>query len=84
MADSLTTNGCNGGSEKDKAPRLSPRERDVLRFIAGGVRSSDIADRLQISAQAVGTHRRDIMRKLGLRTIAELTRYAVREGLVEP
>jgi DNA-binding NarL/FixJ family response regulator len=56
----------------------------VLRFIAGGVRSSDIADRLQISAQAVGTHRRDIMRKLGLRTIAELTRYAVREGLVEP
>jgi len=72
------------GSEQDGVPRLSPRERDVLRLIAEGLAQSYIARRLKISATAVGMHRRDIMRKLGVRTIAELTRYAIQEGLVKP
>jgi DNA-binding NarL/FixJ family response regulator len=71
------------GSQQHGAP-LTARERDVLRLIAEGVPQSKIADKLHITARLVGAHRRDIMRKLGLRTLAELTRYAVREGLVEP
>ena len=70
--------------EKGEPPRLSRREREVLRMIAEGTRSPLIAEQLQISLGTVEVHRRNIMRKLGLRTVAELTRYAVREGLVLP
>jgi DNA-binding NarL/FixJ family response regulator len=65
-------------------PRLSRREREVLRLIAEGVRSPAIAERLKITVGTVEVHRRNIMGKVGLRTIAELTRYAVREGLIAP
>jgi DNA-binding NarL/FixJ family response regulator len=72
------------GREKAETPRLSRREREVLRLIAEGTRSPSIAEQLHISLGTVEVHRRNIMRKLGLRTVAELTRYAVREGLVLP
>jgi DNA-binding NarL/FixJ family response regulator len=72
------------GQEKAEAPRLSRREREVLRLIAEGTRSPSIAEELHISLGTVEVHRRNIMRKLGMRTVAELTRYAVREGLVLP
>lgn len=62
--------------------RLARREREVLRLVAEGVRSNDIAVELNISPATVEVHRRNIMRKLGLRTIADLTKYAVREGIV--
>ena len=65
-------------------PRLSRREREVLRLIAEGERSPAIAERLKITVGTVEVHRRNIMGKVGLRTIAELTRYAVREGLIAP
>jgi two-component system NarL family response regulator len=65
-------------------PRLGRREREVLRLIAEGRRSAAIADQLHISVATVEVHRRNIMRKLGLHTVAELTRYAVREGMVSP
>jgi DNA-binding NarL/FixJ family response regulator len=64
--------------------RLSRREREVLRLIAEGERSPAIAERLKITVGTVEVHRRNIMGKVGLRTIAELTRDAVREGLVAP
>jgi DNA-binding NarL/FixJ family response regulator len=70
------------GTERAETPRLSRREREVLRLIAEGARSPAIAEQLHISLGTVEVHRRNIMRKLGLRTVAELTRYAVREGLV--
>ena len=70
--------------EKGETPRLSRREREVLRMIAEGTRSPSIAEQLHISLGTVEVHRRNIMRKLGLRTVADLTRYAVREGLVLP
>jgi two-component system NarL family response regulator len=70
------------GVERGEPPRLSRREREVLRMIAEGTRSPSIAEQLNISLGTVEVHRRNIMRKLGLRTVAELTRYAVREGLV--
>jgi DNA-binding NarL/FixJ family response regulator len=63
------------------AARLSAREREVLILIANGKTSAEIAARLSISAGTVEAHRRNLMVKLGMHTIAELTKYAVREGL---
>jgi two-component system NarL family response regulator len=62
---------------------LGARERQVLGLIAQGRRSGEIALSLHISPATVEAHRRNIMRKLGLHTVAELTRYAVREGIAE-
>jgi DNA-binding NarL/FixJ family response regulator len=60
---------------------LSPREREVLQLIAEGKSSIQIAECLHISVKTVETHRAKIMEKLKVRTIAELTKYAIREGL---
>ncbi len=60
---------------------LAPRERVVVRLIAEGKTSSEIAAQLHIAPSTVEVHRRNIMRKLGLHNIAEITRYAIREGL---
>ena len=60
---------------------LAARERQVLALLAEGKRSSDIGQSLGISTATVEAHRRNIMRKLGLHTIAELTKYAIRKGL---
>jgi two-component system NarL family response regulator len=63
------------------ARSLGRREREVLQLIAEGHRSPEIAAQLFISVGTVEAHRRNIMRKLGLHTVAELTRFALREGL---
>lgn len=60
---------------------LSPREREVLQLLAEGRSSKEIAVQLEIALPTVETHRRQIMAKTGLRTIAALTKYAIREGL---
>lgn len=65
-----------------EAARLGRREREVLRLIAQGQRSPAIAEQMHIAVSTVEVHRRNIMRKLDLRTVAELTRYAIREGLL--
>ena len=62
-------------------PLLSAREREVLQLLAEGQSSRKIAGRLHVSVTTVDTHRKHIMDKLGFRSIAELTKYAVREGL---
>jgi DNA-binding NarL/FixJ family response regulator len=72
------------GGGKDEPSHLSHREREVLGLVAEGVRSPAIAGKLHIAVGTVEVHRRNIMRKLELRTVAELTRYAIREGLVAP
>lgn len=64
------------------APRLARREREVLRLIAEGSRSSEIAAQLDISLATVEVHRRNIMRKLDLHSVVDLTKYAIREGMV--
>ena len=61
--------------------RECPREREVLRLIADGRTSKEIATQLGRSIKTIETHRRNITRKLRLRSVAELTKYAVREGL---
>ena len=63
------------------APQLSPREREVLHLVADGVRSAAIARRLGITEATVEVHRRNLMRKLDIRNIADLTKYALREGI---
>jgi len=65
-----------------EAAPLARREREVLRLIAEGVRSPAIAEQLHVSVGTIEVHRRNIMRKLGLRTVAELTKHAIREGIV--
>ena len=62
---------------------LGAREREVLQLIAEGLTSGEIASRLHISTNTVDTHRRNLMKKLDLHSVAELTKYAVREGLTQ-
>ena len=60
---------------------LSVREREVLQLVAEGRSSALIADTLHLSERTIETHRKRIMDKLGMRTVAELTKYAIREGI---
>jgi DNA-binding NarL/FixJ family response regulator len=62
---------------------LSPRERQVLQLVAEGQSAKEIAGVLSISPKTVEFHKSGIMQKLGLHTTAELTRYAIRNGMVE-
>lgn len=62
---------------------LSARERQVLQLLAEGLTAAEAAGRLSIAVTTVETHRRNIMRKLDLHNLAELTRYAIREGLTD-
>jgi DNA-binding NarL/FixJ family response regulator len=70
----------------DEAPEdpLSPRELEVVKLIAEGHTSDEIGEMLFISKKTVDRHRANILEKLGMRNRVELTRYAIRRGLVEP
>ncbi len=61
--------------------KITSREREVLQLMAEGKSTKQIASDLSLSAKTVETHRRQLMGKLGLDNVAELTKYAVREGL---
>lgn len=60
---------------------LSAREREVLQMLAEGCSAKDIAGTLSVSIKTIETHRKNIMDKLNIHSIAELTKYAIREGL---
>lgn len=60
---------------------LTPREREVLQLIVEGHTTPEIARNLHLSARTVTTHRQHLMDKLDIHTVAELTKYALREGL---
>lgn len=60
---------------------LSSREREILQLLAEGNSTREIADHLKISVKTVETHRHNIMIATGTKSIAELTKYAIREGL---
>ena len=72
----------DSGEEKAQYDGLTERERQILRLIAEGSTSQQIADALVLSVNTVNTHRRHIMEKLNLHNRADLIRYAVRKGLV--
>lgn len=61
---------------------LTPRELEILVQLAEGKTNKEIGDQLHLSAKTVGTHRQHIMQKLGLDNLADLVKYAIREGLV--
>jgi DNA-binding NarL/FixJ family response regulator len=63
---------------------LSPRELEVVKLIAEGFTSEEIAGQLFISKKTVDRHRANVLEKLGMRNRVELTRYAIRRGLVVP
>jgi DNA-binding NarL/FixJ family response regulator len=63
---------------------LTPREEEILKLVAEGYSSRDIADQLVISIKTVERHRANLHAKLGMRNRLELTRYAIRIGLIEP
>jgi DNA-binding NarL/FixJ family response regulator len=60
---------------------LTPREREVLQMLAEGLATKQIAARLSLSIKTVETYRKQIMEKLDIHSIAELTKYAIREGI---
>jgi two-component system, NarL family, response regulator NreC len=60
---------------------LSAREREVLQLLAEGFTTTKIADRLHLSGKTIDTYRQHIMKKLDIHSVAELTKYAIREGL---
>ncbi|MEV5440533.1 response regulator transcription factor [Streptomyces sp. NPDC052682] len=63
---------------------LTPREEEVLKLVAEGHSSKEIAELLFISVKTVQRHRANLLQKLGLRDRLDLTRYAIRVGLIEP
>ena len=78
VQDYLST---NQPAESSAFNLLSPREREVLQLLAEGKTSALIGESLHISIKTVETHRQQIMVKLKIRSVAELTKYAIREGL---
>ncbi|WP_323373967.1 response regulator transcription factor [Plantactinospora alkalitolerans] len=63
---------------------LTPREEEIIKLIAEGNSAKEIAEELVISVKTVDRHRANILQKLGMRDRIDLTRYAIRAGLVEP
>ena len=78
VADYLSKSSAPAGAARDV---LTSREREVLQLLAEGHGTKVIASRLHVSVKTIETHRHRIMRKLDLHSVAELTKYAIREGL---
>ena len=74
----------DAGEERERYDGLTDREREVLALIAEGLSNQEIGKRLFISIKTVQTHRMHIMEKLDLHNRAQLVRYAIRKGLIEP
>jgi DNA-binding NarL/FixJ family response regulator len=72
------------GSAPSREHPLTPREEEVTKLIAEGHTTREIAQMLVLSEKTVERHRANILEKLGLRDRVDLTRYAIRRGLVEP
>jgi two-component system, NarL family, response regulator NreC len=83
ISDMLDNHGFTSshGAKSTDSELLSAREREVLQLVAEGKTSNQIAEKLHISAKTVETHRQQMMCKLNIKNVAELTKYAIREGL---
>ncbi|HIV58144.1 MAG TPA: response regulator transcription factor [Candidatus Stackebrandtia faecavium] len=73
-----------GSNDDDEYRAITHREEEILKLVAEGHTSKEIADILVISSKTVERHRANLLQKLGLRDRLELTRYAIRSGLIEP
>lgn len=83
IADTVVKDYVNpsASSSSSKLGELSAREREVLQLIAEGLPTKETADRLFVSESTINTHRRQIMEKLNIHSIAQLTKFAIQEGL---
>jgi DNA-binding NarL/FixJ family response regulator len=70
------------GQDGTAAKKLTPRESEIVRYVAVGMRNAEVAARLSLSESTVKTHLTNIFQKLGIRDRIELTRYAIKTGLV--
>jgi DNA-binding NarL/FixJ family response regulator len=70
--------------EPARTDPLTPRELEIVKLIAEAYSNEEIADELDISKKTVARHRANILEKLGMHDRVQLTRYAIRRGLVEP
>ena len=70
-------------SDELRAPKVTPREREIIQLLCEGHSNKETATRLSISVKTVEAHRLNIMRKLRLNSLSHLVRYAIREGIVE-
>ena len=73
-----------GRPDDEQFDVLTPRELQVLKLIAEAYTSKEIAKELVISVKTVERHRQNILDKLGMSDRVELTRYAIRRGLIQP
>jgi two-component system response regulator NreC len=69
-------------SRASRGPELSSREREVLFLLCEGSTNKQMAEALNLSTRTIEAYRAKLMRKLGLRSLPELVRYAVRSGIV--
>jgi DNA-binding NarL/FixJ family response regulator len=76
--------GAPGELRSSAYTALSPREREVLQLTAEGHSTKAVANLLHVSVKTIETHRRNIMEKTGIDSVAGLTRYAIREGITVP
>jgi DNA-binding NarL/FixJ family response regulator len=81
VASEAMANPGGNGHASNVFSQLSGREREVLQLLAEGKSTKEVATHLDVSVKTAETHRRNLMEKLGLHSIAELTKYAIREGI---
>lgn len=79
VVEQFLTNADGGANAAFKV--LTAREREVLQLMSEGKATKEIAHHLHVSVKTIETHRRQVMEKLNLHSVAELTKYAIREGL---
>lgn len=76
--------GATGATAGPPSVRLTPREREVLQLIAEGNTNKEVAAALGLGIKTTATHRASLMKKLGVHSVGDLVRYAVRNRVVEP
>ena len=83
VSDILVKDYMTGGSTQETSvfSVLTPREREVLQLMSEGRSTTQIAESLHVSVKTIETHRQQVMHKLNTHSVAELTKYAIREGL---
>jgi len=85
VTDKLLTKYVNGhdGTDDELETRLTPREREIVQLLSEGRSNKEVAVVLDISTRTVETHRANIMHKLGVESLGDLVRYAIRNKIVE-
>jgi DNA-binding NarL/FixJ family response regulator len=88
VAEFVTEAGVRGENTRhvveDPSRRMTSRERQIVQLVAEARSTKEVASQLGISVKTVEAHRTNVMRKLRIRSVSELVRYAIRNGIVQP